>query len=182
MADYLGEFDGAFQSFAHENRLAAPYHLTLTPKSYATFVKKNGKSHEDRQQADQGEMSKVSDLNYWDGHKLFRYANHLYNHWNVTALSDRELAGQFQKNDDLLKTYKSSIPLFAYPNGQPGTCYDISHNKKIIEFGVQLLFSATGRMNPFRDDTVLDRVALTAWHDRSSRFWYGLGRNALFNQ
>ncbi len=180
MADYLGNFEPSFIKFSNEVKMTAPYHLSLTPEAYDAFVNKNGKSHEKKQQTDQGKMAEISDLVHWDGHPLFRYANHLYNHWNVAALSDHELVKQYQKNDDLLKNYKSKIPFFAYPNGQAGTCYSPENSIKIYGLGAQRLFSANGYINPSIEDAILSRIALTAWHDRPLRFWYGFGRKELF--
>ena len=179
MADYLGAFEPSFKEFASENGLTAPYHLSLTPESYERYVETHGTTHEENQIIDQGQMADRADLDYWDGHDLFRYANHLYNHWNAASLTDSELKLQYNRNEDLLKSYASALPLFAYPNGQPGTCYLPSQDQKLLSYGANRLFSATGRINTINCDKVLDRIALGEWHDRVSRYWYGFGRKTL---
>lgn len=179
MADYLGTFDASFQDFARARSLPAPFHLSLTPELYEMYVEANGSAHLQMQCKDQGEMASVSDLEKWDGHDLFRYANHMYNHWNTAALTDLEVKNQYLSNQMSLKAYKSATPLFAYPNGQPGTCYREATSLSILEWGAQRLFSATGTINGTGGPAVLDRVALTAWHTSLARFWYSFGRSAF---
>ncbi len=179
MADYLGAFDPAFQNFAQTRSLPSPFHLSLTPELYELFVEANGTDHVQKQYEDQGEMASLSDLEQWDGHELFRYANHMFNHWNAAALTDTEVKSQYLSNETELKKYKSVSPLFAYPNGQPGTCYREESNHSILQWGARRLFSATGTINRTGTPAVLDRVALTAWHTSSLRFWYSFGRSAI---
>lgn len=63
----------------------------------------------------------MNELEDWDGHPLFRFGNHLWNHYSALALTRDELSGQYKRNEAGLKRFKSHIPWFAFPFGRNDT-------------------------------------------------------------
>ena len=78
---------------------------------------------------------------------VFIYGSHFYNHYNATTLSDSELKEQIFLNSEALKTLNGNPDLFAYPFGQPGSCFNSRTNSLIFSSGVSKIFYSNPGIN-----------------------------------
>ena len=168
-----------FAAFAAANGLTPPYHLTLTPALLAAFEAERGASWRDAYAGYQGRLTDWDTVLKWDGRPDVRFGNHLFNHWNAAAISDGELVSFYRRNQDCLARLSSARPIFAFPNGQPGTCFRPESVVLLRGQGAQRLFAATGAISPDAGAVLLDRIALTDAHASTPAMWYAVSRTAL---
>ena len=179
IADFLGQNIPEFLNFALCNKLSEPYHLSLSPKHLSNFEKEFGKTWHADVPTFQGLFATPNQIEKWDGDPLVNYGNHLYNHWNACALTKDEFIFQFEKNEEILKGFKNYIPVFAFPNGQPGSCFTEEHVNILNSYGIARALSTTGTLNSSNDSFLLDRIALTSFHKSPSLMWYAISRRTL---
>lgn len=148
-------------------------HLTLTPDAAGQA------GDVAALQSYAGDFVDAEDLARWDGHALVRYGSHLWNHWNAAAQDDATLIDQYQRNEQALAGYKSHTRHFAWPNGQPHSCFSPAQVSVLAGLGARPLYAAAGGGNDAPAAVLLDRVALTPWHDRPARLWFALHRLRL---
>ena len=72
---------------------------------------------------------------------LVYIGNHLYNHYNVTNLSDKDLKNLYNLNQQEIDKYKNSLNFFAYPFGKEHTCYNSKTTSIINKLGAKAIFS-----------------------------------------
>lgn len=177
-AFYLGR-QPAFRAFADANGINPPYHLSLTPARLSAFEAAHGVGWRDGLGDYQGRFAGRAILSQWDGRDDVRYGNHLYNHWNAAALDRAALVELHRRNEAVLADFSSARPLFAFPNGQSGTCFSEDDVETILMAGARRIFAANGRISHDPDATLLDRIALTDIHDCDGRLWYAVSRRWL---
>lgn len=86
--------------------------------------------------------------------------NHLYDHNNAVSISDLELKNQFIKNENALLKYKNYLPIFSYPFGQPGKCYNNHTTKIILDLGAKTIFTAMPFYNVSKTKGLVHRTAM----------------------
>ncbi len=86
--------------------------------------------------------------------------NHLYNHYNSANISAEELTEQYSLNESFIKKYVNYVPLFSYPFGQPGSCYNYATDDLLLSAGAKYLFSAMPFLNRDRSARVIHRTAM----------------------
>lgn len=100
-----------------------------------------------------GPFASIDDLNKPANSNLF-YGNHLLDHINALMHDDESLKFQYCENERLLSSITNYLPLFSYPFGQPGTCYNNWSNEVIRSCGAKMIFSAKQRLTRLDDDVV----------------------------
>lgn len=173
--------DSAFLAFARTQNLAWPFHLTLTPALLAAFEAEEGAIPRENVSAYQGRFATWDTVAAWDGRPDVRFGNHLYNHWNASALTPDELRLAYDRNETWLDRLKGRLPAFAFPNGQPGSCFRVEHLALLHRAGARRLFAASGGVSHDIHAPLLDRIALTDVHDSESAMWYAATRKFLRN-
>ncbi len=176
VADYLGRTDQRFCRFMEVEELKRPYHLTLTPAALEKFEREAGSLPVADIAEDQGVLASFDMVKQWQKHRLVRVANHLYNHWNAVALSADELSEQYSLNLSYLKAFENYVPLFAFPNGQPGSCFTETEISVINALGARRLFTAKPGIARLPLEQLIDRVSLSNWHNGVARIWFQLWR------
>jgi peptidoglycan/xylan/chitin deacetylase (PgdA/CDA1 family) len=112
-------------------------------------------------QEHQGEFLKPWQLRQLSQVSGIRFGNHLYQHYNASQLSEARLREEYVRNDALLSEYSCRVPLFSYPFGQPGSCYNEDTNRLVVGLGARRLFSSRGIVNSSPTATVLHRINMT---------------------
>lgn len=97
--------------------------------------------------------------------------SHLYTHYNVRTLSDEKLLEEFQKNNAALSRYRQFKPLFAFPFGQPRSCFSLHQADLLLRNGAARLLTAWPSPNADSHSQTLDRISLTPEHDTDRRLW-----------
>lgn len=97
--------------------------------------------------------------------------SHLYTHYNVRTLSDAMLLEQHHKNIAALSKYRRFKPLFAFPFGQPGSCFTLRQADLLLKNGATVVMSAWPSPNIDPNTRLLDRISLTPEHDTERKLW-----------
>mgnify|MGYP003987400035 FL=1 len=170
-----------FRFFSKKYDISSPLHLSLTASSLALFEKECKVIDKDSVLLYQGEFANIDIVKKWENSDLVVYGNHLYNHWNVLALSSDELKEQYLTNEELLSQFKNSVNFFAFPNGQPKTCFSECDVSLIRDLGAKKVFSASGGVNYDPSSFILNRMSLYEKDDDEDYIWFQLGRSLLKN-
>lgn len=178
MACYL-ENVPEFLAFAQTVGLKRPFHLTLSPAVLQDFENQHGPVDHLAVLAYQGPFADMETLKAWDGKELVAYGNHLLQHWNACALSPEQFEQQYAKNEKALALFKSRINLFAFTNGQPGTCWTERDVSLLRGLGAGRIFSAKGGVNPDPGKFLLGRLSLSEHDNDADQLWFRTGRAAL---
>ena len=142
--------------------LTPPFYLSITPKIFEYYIDEfRYKFPKEVIQNYQGELATVEIVQKWGNNKNIIYANHLYQHWNSEALSDEEFIIELDQNARFLRNYPYSSNFFAFPNGQPKTCFSKRHLNILIDKKINKFFSSSGKINFNPEDKLIDRIGLT---------------------
>lgn len=126
-----------------------------------------------------GAYATQEDLEEADGNPLVALGSHLFTHYNVRTLSDSFLKEQYERNELALSRFKRYIPVFAFPFGQPGSCFTAAQVSFLLHIGALRLFTSWPRPNADHTCKLLDRIALTAAHDHETRMWLQVVKNPV---
>ena len=97
--------------------------------------------------------------------------SHLYTHYNVRTLSDEKLLEEYRKNDAALSRYRRFKPIFAFPFGQPASCFSQRQADLLLRNGASRLLTAWPSPNADSASRILDRISLTPDHDTDRLMW-----------
>ena len=178
MACYLEDVP-EFLAFAQAVGLKRPFHLTLSPAVMQDYENHHGPVEHSAVLAYQGQFADMETLKAWDDKDLITYGNHLFQHWNACALSPEQFEQQYAENEKALALFKSRVNLFAFTNGQPGTCWTEREVSLLRGLGAGKIFSANGRVNSDPGKFLLDRVSLSEHDNDADQLWFRTGRAAL---
>jgi peptidoglycan/xylan/chitin deacetylase (PgdA/CDA1 family) len=181
VACYIEKNMPDFRFFSKKYNISFPLHLSLTASHLALFEKEHEVIDKDSVLLYQGEFANIDIVKKWGKSDLVVYGNHLYNHWNVLALSPDELKEQYLTNEKLLSQFKNSVNLFAFPNGQPETCFTERDVSFIKSLGAEKVFSASGGVNYDSSDFMVNRMSLYEKDKDEDYIWFQLGRSLLRN-
>jgi peptidoglycan/xylan/chitin deacetylase (PgdA/CDA1 family) len=178
-ACYLNRYSKVFHAFAKDRGLTPPFQLTLTPNLMQEFELRHGVIDRANVNSYQGAFADLETLQKWDRRGFFSYGNHLFEHWNACALTEFEFEEQYMQNESALSIFKSTVPLFAFTNGQPGSCFTDRDLRLTHRLGARHVFSATGGVNNNASSFLLGRLGLTSLDRDSAQLWFRAGRAAL---
>jgi len=134
---YLYENDVNFKNEVSQifSSNSEDYFLYLKTEFVNNFISRNylDLSIEEEVKKYCGKFSTLELLEKYQNHDLVYYGNHLYNHHNSANITINELEKSFSKNQEILNKFKNGLNLFAYPFGQPNTCYNKSTNAFLSE-------------------------------------------------
>ena len=180
-ARYIEKYVPEFKDFSKKHKILSPLHLTLTPSILNSFENEHDVIDKNSIMEYQGKFADISVLKKWDNEKLVVFGNHLFNHWNVAALSSEELKEQYLKNEIALSQLKNSVNFFAFTNGVPEICFTKRDVEFIKNMGAAKVFSVAGGVNRNPSDFLLTRMNLHEKYRDEDYIWFQLGRN-LFNE
>ncbi len=89
------------------------------------------------------------------------FGSHLYNHYNAVQLTTENLKESYVRNMTSLSQYQNSVPLFAYPFGQPGSCLNARTHSVLRDLGAEHLFDSVQLFNSSPGNYLLHRVNMT---------------------
>lgn len=165
-----------FVSFAKRERLTKPFHLCCTPSLMRRVDELFGEVDQAAVIGYQGRFASLDQLRRFEKSKFVVYGNHLYDHWNATALKPVEFAKQYTKNQVQLIKFSNSAEIFAFPNGIPNNCFNESHVKMLKRLGAKKIFSGVGGINRNSKNYLLGRMTLNAHDSNEDILWCRLLR------
>lgn len=175
-ACYLDDSSLDFSDFCLRAGLRRPFHLSLTPDVFEAYQRKYGAVDQKAVTQFQGKFADLALVKKWDGKPLVCYGNHLYEHWNATALTADQFQKEYQDNDQALSELISKVNLFAFTNGQPNSCFTARELTLLKEMGAGKAFSTAGGVNNSKDSFLQGRVALCEGDNDATRLWFRIGR------
>ncbi|MBW0177677.1 polysaccharide deacetylase family protein [Sediminibacterium sp.] len=179
IACFMGQQSPAFKGYCSSNQIEPPYHLTLRPDVARVFFAENSEMNDEAILAYQGKFAEIDLVMKWSTSKNVIYGNHLYEHWNAEALSDQEFMDQYIQNEHLLSNLNNSVKYFAFPNGQPGTCFTERHIMLLKRLGAERIFSSSGNINVNSENFLLDRISFGNYDRTSGAMWFKVGLTYL---
>jgi peptidoglycan/xylan/chitin deacetylase (PgdA/CDA1 family) len=179
IACYLDRYVPGFAAFAAARDMRRPYHLTLTPELLAEFEKTHGAVDRAAVLAYQGPFADVEEMRKWDGRPLVAFGNHLFEHWNAAALNDEQFREQYLENETALAQFKSRCNLFAFTNGQPGSCFTGRELGHLQRLGAGKAFSSWSGVLEDPTQFLLGRLSLAEIDTDDDHLWFRLGRAAF---
>ena len=173
---YLCQNVETFQNFLIERQLASrktvrQANTACSRELVDAYEREYGNAYLEQLSRYVGAYATPEDLNEADGNPLVVLGNHLFTHYNVRILSESTLKEQYQRNEAALSQFKRYIPVFAFPFGQPGSCFTAGQVSFLLHLGALRLFTSWTRPNADHTCKLLDRVGLTSAHDNETRMW-----------
>lgn len=153
---YLKKFSKEFGSFCKKNLIKEPEYIHIKPDQLSTFFDNYNCNFYDVLKY-QGEVVDSQGLENLDKNNFF-LASHLYKHYNIISLSNKNLNIYIDENAKLLKKHSNFLNFFAIPNGQPKLCFD-ANSLKILKSNFKYLFSSFG--SNYKNNLLFDRIVLT---------------------
>lgn len=173
---YLIEKQEDFRYYINSSLLKStskkPLFLYSSRKIVNSYLESTGKSFKKEVSQFVGAFANERDLDKASVTQLVYYGNHLFNHDVPLLMSDEDLVSSYFQNVNSLKMYPNYREMFAFPFGQPGTCYSDEQVKLLLSNGVKKVFSSSGFINPDILSPYLDRVSLTSFHSSPARIWF----------
>lgn len=166
LATYLTTIDHGFknelkQYFHGSNAQSPHFFLYLTKDIAENYLNKVDREeiYDNVRNFSQG-FSTRQHLSESANSKYVYLGNHLYNHYNATILSKKDLQKEYLRNKTELDKYPNSTEMFSYPYGQPDTCYNTETNSILFNLGAQRIFSADAALNFQKDNPFIDRMPI----------------------
>lgn len=147
-------------------------HLQCTEELVGLYERENGNNYLFNLAVYTGRFASLEDLEESNDNPMVTLGSHLYNHFNVKTLSNRALKEQYERNAVALCKFKRYIAVFAFPFGQPDTCFTLDQAAFLLRNGAIRLFTGWPEPNDNCSAKVIHRIALNSWHDRDSRLWF----------
>jgi peptidoglycan/xylan/chitin deacetylase (PgdA/CDA1 family) len=176
IAAFLELYVPTFKKFCANAGLKAPYFLTLTPTLLERYEEQFGPIDHSKVKNFQGKFASYPTVKKWHNNDLIVFGNHLFDHWNSAALSSEEFIDQFQRNRLALKKLNVTSNLFAFPNGQPGTCFDDREIGLLNELKANKIFYSGGTTVSDPDGFLLGRVGLSEVDVNDNYLWFRMLR------
>jgi peptidoglycan/xylan/chitin deacetylase (PgdA/CDA1 family) len=161
-----------FAAYCASRGLPAPYHLTVTPTVLSAFLAENADIPLDRINAYTAPMVGPDLLREWAASPDVVLGNHLYRHWNFSALTDQEFREEFARNHKALAQLGHDSALFAYTNGVHPEPLDAVHEQVMRGLGVRSAFTSRHGVNPAARGFFLGRIPISPGELSSARLWF----------
>ncbi len=156
-----------------------PLYLYCSREIVNSFLKTVGNTFKDEVKKFVGDFGTEKDLKSVINNNLVYFGNHLYNHYVPLLLSDKELLESFRKNEDELDKYPNYRSLFAFPFGQPDTCFSKQQIELLIKNGAKKVFSSYFMVNNDISDPYLHRIPLHSFNNSNARIWFSILRKSF---
>lgn len=182
---YLCEMQPDFfdhvSSLCQVNLQKKPLFLYCSKDIVDSYLKKKNISFDNEVKNFVGEFANQKELDLFHSNKLVYFGNHLYNHHVPLLLTNEELIESYMKNQKILNQYPNSRNLFAYPFGQPSTCFEKKQTDLLVKNSVHKIFSAYPIPNVDTDSSYLHRIPLFSYNKSASTIWFSILRKYIYS-
>ena len=179
IACYLNRYVPEFLDFAKSIGVSSPFHLTLSPSILDSFEKNYGPIDKQAVLDYQGPVADLRTVKDWNDKDVIVYGNHLFDHWNASALNNEEFEDQYNKNEISLLQLANSVSLFSFTNGQPDTCFTEREVDLLKQLGARKVFSTAGGVNRAPGKYLLGRISLGEGEKDEDHLWFKIGRAVI---
>jgi len=179
LCEKLKDFQDYIADAFEVNLKKKPLYLYCSREIVNSYLKIKNKSYKREVEKYVGDFATQQDLKSVSSNKLVFFGNHLYNHDVPLLLSDKQLLELSRKNEFELKKYPNSRNMFAFPFGQPDTCYSQRQIELLLDNGAKKVFSAYPLINSNVTDQFLHRIPLYSFNNTNARIWYSIVRKSF---
>lgn len=162
---YLKKYSKEFTQYCEFKNIKQPEYIYIDPNKFSDFIK-SYKIDNDKIEEFQGELIQFEDVKNYDNSNDLYFASHLYDHYNVKSLNNFHLELFINENEKVLNKFNSHLRYFAFPNGQPKTCFT-KKNIKYLESKFDKIFSSFG--SSYNNQFLTDRIVLTNDDDHEDK-------------
>ena len=175
-ATYLCQKVESFQQFLIDRGIAAiktveQAHVQCTQALVELYEQEHGDAYLLELPTYIEPYATLEDLEEADDNPLVTFGSHLYTHFNVRNLTDQVLNEEYQKNELALSRFKQNLPIFAFPFGQPDSCFSMEQARFLLNNGAIRLFTAWPRPNYDHTAKIIDRISFDSRHNSDWRMW-----------
>ncbi len=156
-----------------------PLYLYCSREIVNSYLEIKGKTFKSEVDKFVGDFATKDDLESVSSKELVYFGNHLYNHDVPLLLSDKQILESYRKNEDELRKYPNSRNMFAFPFGQPDTCFSGRQIELLLENGAKKVFSAYPVINSDISAPYLHRIPLDIRNNTKSRIWFNILRRSF---
>ena len=89
-------------------------------------------------------------------------------------MNDKDFIDSYKRNENHLKKFTNYRPMFAFPFGQPNTCYSNNQIKLLLEQGCKIVFNSYPSINYTIENSFFYRIPLYSFHNSDSKIWFQL--------
>ena len=178
---YLTNNSPAFLKLMNQNKIKTPYFLNLNKDLYNGTILNIPDYNKDKIEAYQGKIANYNTILHYSNSPYVSYGNHLFEHWNSSVLSKNDFEYMIHENQISLSNFTNHLNIFAFPNGQPVTCFNKFHIDYLTKLGFTKIFYSSCGISLNFENRVLDRVILTEKETSKFNFYSLLGRSQIFN-
>ena len=156
-----------------------PLYLHCSREIINSYLKIKNKTYKREVEKFVGDFATQQDLESVSSNQLVFFGNHLYNHDVPLLLSDKELLESYSKNENELKKYPNSRNMFAFPFGQPDTCFSKRQIELLIKSGAKKVFSSYALINSEVTAQYLHRIPLQSFNNTKAQIWFDILRRSV---
>ena len=174
LSENSSDFYNYITTYTKCNLKEKPLFLYCTKELVNSFLATKNKTFKVEVDHYVGDFATQKDLKSVSSNNLVYFGNHLYNHEVALLLKDKELVELYKKNENELKKYPNSRSLFAFPFGQPDTCFSNKQIELILKNGAKKVFSTYPIANSEVNSQYLHRIPLHSFNNTTSRIWFSI--------
>ena len=156
-----------------------PLFLYCSRKIVNSYLEIKGETFRSEVEKYVGDFATQKYLESVSSNNLVFFGNHLYNHDVPLLLTDDELLESYRKNEDELKKHPNSRSLFAFPFGQPDTCFSKRQIELLIKNGAKKVFSSDPLINSEVTAQYLHRIPLNSFNNTKATVWFNIMRKSI---
>ncbi|MBF0240594.1 MAG: polysaccharide deacetylase family protein [SAR324 cluster bacterium] len=178
LCDHCSDFMDYLKKQESYNSSQPPF-LSCSQEIVTCFLAQKGKNYKTEVSEFVGRFASEDDLKQASQSDVIFYGNHLFNHYVPLLMSDEELVACYQQNVNALQKYPNYRNFFAFPFGQPDSCFSSNQVALLLKNGAQKVFRSSATANYFPQSSYLDRLTLNARHNSSNKIWFQLLRQQM---
>lgn len=156
---YLQKNIKDFDVFCKKNEIKKPAYIHIKPKQLTQFLDSNNIPRlNELVNSYQGMLIKNNDLKILQNKFKFKIGNHLYEHYNSSALDILDYKYFVKKNASEINKNRSKLLAFAFPNGIPFTCFNKKNIDILEDYNYNRVYFSSNSL--YKKGIVEDRIVL----------------------
>ncbi len=176
--EYLNLYNEKFKMFLLSKKIKIPIY-EVNPTILNNFEDINSLNN-DKILRFQGNLVELETLKKYKDNDLVFFGNHLYDHWNIINLNNKEISTFYYKNHTILKGFKNFIDIFAFTHGIPSINFSKNNLNQILSFNPKYIFFSSGGVGQFKKK-IIDRTFLNYNEIKNKIFYYRKFRAKFIN-
>jgi len=180
---YLRKYIDEFETFEKKLKIKELSYLNINPEIYQKFIKEIKKQIDFKKILQfQGKLANLKDLRNFSDNNYVTYANHLFDHWNSTALKVDDFSLNVNLNIDHLKKFKNFKNYFAFPHGLPKKNFKQENVNILRKLNIEKIFFYSGDINiNYQSSNLFNRICIRDLKNINIDYYYSILRNNFYD-